>query len=211
MAVIGVAVVGEIDGNDTGQVRGRMRGNLKRRKAAIGYAHHIDMAIAPWLLREPLHGVIAIQLFLERIFVGAAPFRRSRTPDVDPGDDIALARQEEIEGSCIQIHIVLAIGSVFHDNRPPICTMPASRHVQISGQARAVAHRDEDVLDQSDAIGNGLHRGFPHVGLDYSRLDTAKLSACTPQKGAIATTSSVEPRAAKRPFSCPSSGARPSL
>ena len=59
-----------------------MRRDLKAGKAAIRRAHHADVAVAPWLVRQPLDGIVAVQLLLGEVLIPTVPADRSvpRTP-----------------------------------------------------------------------------------------------------------------------------------
>ena len=70
-----------------------MRGDLQRGEAAVRDAHHVDVAVAPRLRREPLDGVDAVGLLLEHVLVGVDALGRAGAADVDARDDVAVPRR----------------------------------------------------------------------------------------------------------------------
>ena len=69
VAVVGVAIVREVDRHDARQVRRCVARHLERREAAIGDADHVDVAVAPGLRGAPLDHVVPVALLAQRVLV----------------------------------------------------------------------------------------------------------------------------------------------
>ena len=76
VAVVGVAIVREVDRHDARQMRRSVARHLERREAAVGDADHADVAIAPGLRSAPLDHVVPVALLAQRVLV---PRRCPRT------------------------------------------------------------------------------------------------------------------------------------
>ena len=152
VTIVCVAVVREVHRDDARQVRRRVRSDLKRREAAVGDAHLVDVPVAEGLRGEPLDRVIAVLLLLQHVLVGARALGGAGATDVDTGNDVAVSREILVEALSPD-DLVLAIGDVLHHHGQRL-GMARSRlgPVQIGGEADAVAHRDEDVLRDLDTV-----------------------------------------------------------
>src|SRR5262245_17719772 len=86
--VIGVAVVGVVDGDDRLQFLRSPGSDLDRIKATIRGTPETNVAIAPRLTRKPCNRLDGVRLLLLRILVRGITHRRTGTTDVkrDRGD-----------------------------------------------------------------------------------------------------------------------------
>src|SRR5262245_58405977 len=113
MAVVGIAVVGEIHRDDRPQVRRPERGDLEGSKADVGDPHHVDIAVAERLRSEPLDGVVAVPLLSRDILIRRDAAGCSGTADVYPGYDVSVLGQVGVEPLPGR-DFVLAVGDVLH-------------------------------------------------------------------------------------------------
>jgi hypothetical protein len=150
VAVVRVAVVGEVHRDDRRQVRRLVGRDLKRREAAVRDAHLVDVAVAEGLSRQPLDRVVAVELLLEHVLVGARPFGAAGAANVDARDGIPVLREVLVEPRARR-HLVLAVRDVLHDDGNGLGRIWIGE-VEVGGETDAVAHRDEDVLLDLDTV-----------------------------------------------------------
>ena len=154
MAVVRVAVVGEVDRDDAGEVRRPKRGDLERREAAVRDARHVHVAVAPRLRGQPLDRLDAVELLVGGVLVEVHALGRARAPDVDAGHEVAGAGEGDVGVEQLRSQLVLAIRDVVDDDGPRAGMRRggfAGRGVHVGRQADAVAHRDQHVLVEPDA------------------------------------------------------------
>ncbi len=83
VAIVGVAVIGEVHRADCLERGWPMHGNLNRVEAAIRSAEHPYLAVTPRLLCHPGNRFDSILLFLHRILIAGYAARAARTTHVN--------------------------------------------------------------------------------------------------------------------------------
>ena len=157
VAVVRVAIVGEVDRDDRGEVGRPVRRDLERGEAAVGDPDHVHVAVAPRLRGEPFDRLGAVRLLLECVLVGVDALRGASAADVHPGDDVAMSREVEVVVRDRRIDLVLAVRDVVHHDgkrrRGREVIAAVVRDIEVRREPHAVGHGDVDVLDQHHTRG----------------------------------------------------------
>ena len=96
--VVGVAIHGRAAGHDRLQRRRAAEGELQSVEPAPGDTDHADIAIAPWLARNPGDHLFLVRELLLRILVVEEAVRVPGTGDVDPNAGIARRSEDRMGG-----------------------------------------------------------------------------------------------------------------
>jgi hypothetical protein len=129
-----------------------------RCESAVRDAHQVDVAVAPGLRGQPFDRIEAVELLLRDVLVDRPTLRAAGSADVYPRDRVAVTRQLEVVAHDPGIHLVLAVRGVIHDDRHRALRVARGQrlvwvgHVEVGGEADAVAHRDPDVAQEPDAV-----------------------------------------------------------
>src|SRR5262249_35439392 len=105
VAVVGVAVVSGVHGDDGLQARRPLHGHLDAGEAAVGGPEHAHVAVAPRLFGAPLDGIEAVPLLDGHVLVGVDALRAARAADVEADADEAALGE-------VVVCVVDAVGQV---------------------------------------------------------------------------------------------------
>ena len=153
VALVRVAVVGEVHGNDRRQVLGPMGGDLHGRETAVGAADHADLAGAPGLPRDPVYCMYCVELFLRCVLVGVRALTAAGAAAIESRADETVSGELVLQAG-VGRGVVLAVGDVLEQQRLrrllPIAV--AQGDVQVHGELGAIAHRHHDVADEYHSV-----------------------------------------------------------
>ena len=114
VAVIGIAVICEIDGDNGGEVGGMVCGDLDAGEPTVGGTGHGDFSGAPGLFGNPGDGFYAVLLFAGSVLIGVDAFAAAASPAVQAGaDEAVFGKLVVLPG--IRRYVVFAVGDVFQD------------------------------------------------------------------------------------------------
>src|SRR5579883_70462 len=149
VAVVGVAIVGEVHGADGLERRRPVHGHLQGVEAAIGRAEHAHVAVAPGLLGHPGDGCHAIELLLRAVFVQRRALRVAAAAHVEARRRDPALGKVVMDGEISPIAIALAVGIIVeHDGEPARRIGPE----EIGGQRNPVGHRDAHAALVADTV-----------------------------------------------------------
>ena len=159
--VVGVAVVAGVHRDDRPEMGRAELGDLDRREASVRDPPHPDVAVAPWLGRQPLDRVVAVLGLAGRVLVLGDARAAAGPTDIDPAQDEA-ARGQPAPPALVTgaPPVVLAVRQELEDHREPLVRNGGAGDgaPEIGAQLEAVVHRDPDVeLDRDvvDRLGGG--------------------------------------------------------
>ena len=169
--VVRVAVHGGAAGDHRLQRRRAAKGELESVEPAPGDPDHADVAVAPWLVRDPGDHRLAVGEFLLRILVVEESVRIPGAGDVDPDAGVAGRGEHRMGGGVARRGgVALAVGQVFQDGggwpvrfRPP----------QPGGEPSPVRKRDPGVGGRRSGHTVSRGAGHPHHGRFPRSIGTA--------------------------------------
>ena len=138
--VVGVAVVGGVDGGDGTERRWAQARNLERAESRPRGAVHADPPVRPLLLGKPGDHLADVVVLLGRVLVGGEAARRAGAPDVEAADDEAtLLAEPLVLGGVGGGEVVHPVGeSLEQHGRRHLLRQP-----QLCSESRAVCDGDE--------------------------------------------------------------------
>ncbi len=150
MDVVGVAVVGGRDGDDSLQRRRPPRRHLQAVEAAPGDADHAHGAAAPGLGRDPGDDLQGVVLLLLQILAQQQALAVAAAAHVDADGGIAMAGEIGMgERIALRRAVAPAVGEVFQDRGHRI-GLGVHGPPDTRGQLRSVRERDGHIVEHLD-------------------------------------------------------------
>lgn len=147
MHIVGIAVVGGVHGDDGFEVRGLKHGNLDGREAAVAFAPHADVAIAPGLGGKPFDRVVAVLGFCGGVFVAGQALAGAGAADVQATACVPALGQV---GHALVVGdvavVVFAVGDHFQHDGEFFVRGARLREPEVGGEGEPVAGGEAEVV-----------------------------------------------------------------